>query len=114
MLYRQHEARAFRVARTVMQIPVAARLGMTHPFPIGARGPARDRTDASLFLGGFGGFASGFLFVRGAVKAFSRAFRHRAHDFPRRLVIDREEAVGAFESLLHLRRKAVVVETAEH
>jgi hypothetical protein len=55
-----------------------------------------------FFDGRFGGLARRFLFVGRLVERLARAFRHARDDFPRRLVVDREEAIGAVEGLLHL------------
>ncbi len=63
---------------------------------------------------GLGLFLRRFLVVGRLVEAAARARRHRAHRLPRRLVVDREEAVGAVERLHHFRREAVVVEARQH
>src|SRR5206468_12007657 len=74
----------------------------------------RSWTDASLLLGRFSRLPRRFLFVRGLVKASARALRDVTDNRPGGLVVDREETVGTVESLLHLRREAVVVEATEH
>src|SRR5258708_35080865 len=72
------------------------------------------RTDASLLLRRFGRLPRGFLFVRRLVEAAARALGYIADDGPRGLVVDREEAIGAVERLLHFRGEPIVVEAPDH
>src|SRR5207248_8229374 len=70
-------------------------------------------TSLLRFGGGFRFFARGFLLVRRLVESLPRSARDLPHDFPRRLVIDREKSIGAVERLLHFRRETKLVEARE-
>src|SRR6267143_250819 len=77
--------------------------------------PRTESAALTLFLALCGrfGFLRGERVERRLVEFLAAAFGHLPHHGPVLLVIDREEAVGAVERLLHLGREAVIVETLQ-
>src|SRR5256712_147940 len=77
--------------------------------------PRTESAALTLFLAlcGCFGFLPGERVERRLVELLAAAFGDLPHQVPVLLVIDREEAVGAVERLLHLGREAVSVETLE-
>src|SRR3989441_6571697 len=77
--------------------------------------PRTESAALTLFLALCGrfGFLPGERVERRLVELLAAAFGDLPHQGPVLLVIDREEAVGAVERLLHLGREAVSVETLE-
>src|SRR4029450_3685947 len=81
------------------RVPISRLMSVRTGFPATYDFERWRTSSKSTFLGFRRCFrlALGLLLVGGPVEALAGALRHLAPDFPCRLVVDREEAVGAVE-----------------